>query len=323
MRFSRGLVCDALGVGCFAFVGVIIRYWLEVMSKFPGFPGFHDFYANLFGTMVLGFAASHKNFLTLSPPTAVGITTGLCGSITTFSSWQYDNAIVLTNWLEENSTWENILISITNQIVGVTACISIFLFGKHLAMKSPKNNDKVEPADEEPEHQLKIEFWIYLSLFIATTVISLAIGFGTDVERLSLAFSVFFAPIGAITRWIIGKLLNVPEKFGDYYLPYGTLAVNIIGCLLLAMINIVIQEHACFSDPNDSNHLLKSGIAHGFATGFCGCFTTVSTWISELHTLELKRAYIYGIFSIVLAQMCLIAAVGGYRWSQNEWEMCD
>ena len=32
------------------------------MSDFQGFPGFDDLYANLIGSMILGFATSHKVF---------------------------------------------------------------------------------------------------------------------------------------------------------------------------------------------------------------------------------------------------------------------
>ena len=51
--------------------------------------------------------------------------------------------------------------------------------------------------------------------------------------------------------------------------------------------------------------------------GFCGCLTTVSAFQHELSTLSLKDAYIYGLSSIIAAQLLLLAINGGVSWTAH------
>ncbi len=76
---------------------------------------------------------------------------------------------------------------------------------------------------------------------------------------------------GSALRYIIGKHLNNPETG----IPYGTFAANIIGSLL---IGIVLGLAA-------KNNTLSSNQTLLLATGFCGGFTTFSTFAYENHVL--------------------------------------
>ena len=76
---------------------------------------------------------------------------------------------------------------------------------------------------------------------------------------------------GSILRFIIGKHLNSPESG----IPYGTFAANILGSLLIG----IILGLAAKNDTLTSNQTLL------LATGFCGGFTTFSTFAYENHVL--------------------------------------
>lgn len=76
---------------------------------------------------------------------------------------------------------------------------------------------------------------------------------------------------GSVLRFIIGKYLNSSENG----IPYGTFAANILGSLLIG----VILGLAVKNNTLNSNQTLL------LATGFCGGFTTFSTFAYENHVL--------------------------------------
>ena len=75
---------------------------------------------------------------------------------------------------------------------------------------------------------------------------------------------------GSVARYIIGKYLNNVENA----IPYGTFFVNILGSLLIG----IILGLAIKNDTLSSNQTLF------LATGFCGGFTTFSTFAYENHS---------------------------------------
>ena len=74
---------------------------------------------------------------------------------------------------------------------------------------------------------------------------------------------------GSVLRFAIGKWLNNTENG----IPYGTFIVNILGSLFIGL----ILGYAAKSDTLSQNHTLL------LATGFCGGFTTFSTFAYENH----------------------------------------
>lgn len=95
---------------------------------------------------------------------------------------------------------------------------------------------------------------------------------------------------GSVLRFIIGKFLNNTENG----IPYGTFAANIIGSLLIG----IILGMAAKNDTLTSNQTLL------LATGFCGGFTTFSTFAYENHIFlksgDFTSFAIYTIASFIL-----------------------
>ncbi len=75
---------------------------------------------------------------------------------------------------------------------------------------------------------------------------------------------------GSVLRFIIGKWLNNSESG----IPFGTFAANIIGSLLIGIILGLAVKN---------NNLLTQNQTILLATGFCGGFTTFSTFAYENH----------------------------------------
>jgi len=111
--------------------------------------------------------------------------------------------------------------------------------------------------------------------------------------------------IGAVMRYLVTGW--VQDIFTAFSLPYGTITVNITGCLLIGLL-AGLTENRNMLGP-ETRALLLIGVLGGF--------TTFSTFSYE--TLELMRAgESMAAFSNVGLQVCLgLAAVWvGYSASQ-------
>ena len=97
--------------------------------------------------------------------------------------------------------------------------------------------------------------------------------------------------LGSALRYIIGRYLNHSESV----FPLGTFAVNILGSLL---IGIIIGLAA-------KNNTLSQNQTLLLATGFCGGFTTFSTFAYENHVLfkngDFTSFFLYSFGSFLLA----------------------
>ncbi|WP_298536437.1 fluoride efflux transporter CrcB [uncultured Algibacter sp.] len=95
---------------------------------------------------------------------------------------------------------------------------------------------------------------------------------------------------GSVLRFIIGKYLNNAETG----IPYGTFASNILGSLLIGF----ILGFAAKNNALTQNHTLL------LATGFCGGFTTFSTFAYENHVFlksgDFLNFAIYTVASFII-----------------------
>lgn len=95
---------------------------------------------------------------------------------------------------------------------------------------------------------------------------------------------------GSVLRYLVAKWLNNTENG----VPYGTFAANIIGSLLIG----IILGLALKNNTLSHNHTLL------LATGFCGGFTTFSTFAYENHMFlksgDFTSFAIYTIASFVV-----------------------
>lgn len=96
--------------------------------------------------------------------------------------------------------------------------------------------------------------------------------------------------LGSVLRYIIGKALNNTENG----IPYGTFLANVLGSLLIGIILGLALKNNTLS--NNQTLLL--------ATGFCGGFTTFSTFAYENHVFlkagDFTSFALYTIASFIL-----------------------
>ncbi|MCK7517827.1 MAG: fluoride efflux transporter CrcB [Ignavibacteriales bacterium] len=100
---------------------------------------------------------------------------------------------------------------------------------------------------------------------------------------------------GGLRYW----LSNVVQKNFSVTFPYGTLAVNILGCFILGIIIFVLDE----------KELLNSQIKIFLTIGLCGGFTTFSTFSLETFNLIRDSEYLFAALNIIASLLLCIAGV--------------
>ncbi|MBC3758808.1 fluoride efflux transporter CrcB [Hyunsoonleella sp. SJ7] len=105
--------------------------------------------------------------------------------------------------------------------------------------------------------------------------------------------------VGSVLRYIIGKYLNSAESG----IPYGTFLANILGSLLIGVILGLASKNDTLTQ---SQTLLLT-------TGFCGGFTTFSTFAYENHVFlkagDFTSFALYTIASFVIGFLAVFAGM--------------
>lgn len=101
--------------------------------------------------------------------------------------------------------------------------------------------------------------------------------------------------IGSLLRFWMSDWVHT---FAGRGFPYGTLTVNVLGCLAIGVLFVLFTEH--FSD----NTVLRAGLL----IGVLGGFTTFSLFSIETFGLMEQGAYIKAALNMVLS---LVLCVGG------------
>ena len=94
--------------------------------------------------------------------------------------------------------------------------------------------------------------------------------------------------LGAISRYALSGL--VYRWIKDPWFPYGTLAVNLLGCLIIGILNGLIEIRQLFSP--DTRALLL--------IGFVGSFTTFSTFAFESFSLARDSQFLSTFLNLAL-----------------------
>ncbi|KAL8999357.1 MAG: hypothetical protein Q9169_001783 [Polycauliona sp. 2 TL-2023] len=357
----------------FSILGTLARLGLQALTFYPGAPvATGVLWANVAGSSIMGFLAEDRklfngNEASTSPippsqcppdrdeaaspenlkqshasfkktiPLYIGLSTGFCGSLTSFSSFIRDAFLALANALfvpishisvssatippSSNIIHRNggysFMALLAVIITTIALSISALIVGAQLAVAVERDTPSIAYRSTR---KIMDKTMVFLAWGSWLGAIILAIwppdrvgGPSAHNARTSehwrgaAIFAIVFAPLGCLLRFYISIALN--SKIKSF--PLGTFAVNMLGTALEGM----------FWDLQHSS--VKSGgvvgcqVLQGMMDGFCGTATTVSTWAGELNGLRRRHAWVYGAVSVVVGVGMMVGIMGGMLWGKG------
>lgn len=262
-------------------------------------------------------------------PLYIGLATGFCGSFTSFSSFMRDSFFALSNALQvpiahpstapisetlnvHRNPGYSFMAVLAVLIVTIGLSLGALQLGAHLALG-------LEPFTPS------IPF-LFARKIVDRSIVLLACGcwlgavfmaiwppdrpggpvgnasWAQETWRSQALFALVFAPLGCLLRFYASLHLNGKIKS----FPFGTFAVNIFGTMMEAIF-LDLQRVPI-------GGMVGCQVLQGMSDGFCGCLTTVSTWVAELKGLRLRHAYFYGLMSVGVALGLMVIIMGSLQW---------
>lgn len=93
--------------------------------------------------------------------------------------------------------------------------------------------------------------------------------------------------VGSAIRYLVSFLIS--ERVTQGVFPWGTFAVNVIGCFIVGLLYGLLE--------GESSHSTRLFLI----TGFCGGFTTFSAFINENLCMADAKAYMVTVLYITLS----------------------
>ena len=263
-------------------------------------------------------------------PLYIGLAAGFCGSFTSFSSFMRDAFLALSNALpvpvshtsaapintgstvHRNGGYSFMAVCAVI-IVTIFLCIGALVAGAHLAIALEPITPRIPHlfARKVIDRIIVIVAWgawlgaIFMAIWPPDRPGG-AIGQGSwahEFWRSDALFALVFAPVGCLCRFYASLHLNGII----HWFPLGTFVVNIFGTAMEGMFY-------------DLQHVPLGGrvgcqVLQGLQDGFCGCLTTVSTWVAELKGLRMRHGYIYGATSVGFGVSLMVVILGSLQWT--------
>ena len=105
---------------------------------------------------------------------------------------------------------------------------------------------------------------------------------------------------GGIARYLLSRAIQTNITTG---FPWGTLVVNILGCLFIGLLYGLFER----------GNLVNAGLRLFLTVGFCGGFTTFSTFVHENYTLFNNESFLhFTLYAVLSFGLGLLAAHLGH-----------
>lgn len=246
------------------------------------------------------------------------ISTGFCGSFSTISSALIEIFFKTTDIVEFPLPHKGYRVTEFFAVTLITFGIPLFghILGSHFALFFDTiivtRISKFLTYKNIRIIELTTAF-IGLSAVIADLVLTCTLSINTWYKA-EYSFSILAGSIAALLRFQLSRLNGRGIRS---WFPLGTLSVNLAGCLLITIFELLLHALNSNGDLLISNKVHRM-ILNGFSVGFCGSLTTMSTFINELYNLnnpKYQQIYFWVTFLPILSFALIID--GSYEWTKG------
>ncbi|KAJ3553000.1 hypothetical protein NM688_g3852 [Phlebia brevispora] len=282
--------------------GALARLGLQAITGYDEHSIFPLAWIQAAGCLVMGFGVELKEPIgQFYGPLYTALTTGFCGSLTTFSSWQLD---VFTSWLNPDHAhrdwFRDVIDGAGKTFFTIAIMLSALKFGTHLGAALGGYIPQLPPPRRWQRYALSVFcVFVYAGAFPAYFRMSPAF-------RHQATAAILFSFPGTLTRYLLSINLNPTLKL----FPLGTYTANCVGTALIGTFH-VLQGMRGPPSPN------ACAVLQGLIDGYCGCLTTISTFATEVAALSPGRAWFYVVLSWVTCQLLLLVILGPSYWAGN------
>jgi len=282
--------------------GALARVGLLALTTYDGRAIFPLAWVQAAGCLIMGFALGLKEPIgQFYGPLYTALTTGFCGSLTTFSSWQLD---VFTSWLNPTHAhrdwFRDVIDGLGKTFFTLAISLSSVKLGAHLASVVSPFIPRFPSPSRSTRYILSIlAILVYAGAFPAYFRMSPSF-------RHQATAAILFAFPGTLARYLLSINLNPLLKL----FPLGTFTANVFGTALIGTFH-VLQSTRTPPSPN------ACAVLQGLIDGYCGCLTTVSTFATEVAALAPGKGWFYVVLSWVTCQLLLLVILGPSYWVGN------
>ncbi|BEJ10963.1 hypothetical protein CspHIS471_0103850 [Cutaneotrichosporon sp. HIS471] len=124
-------------------------------------------------------------------------------------------------------------------------------------------------------------------------------------------FALLLSPPGAMIRYALSKL-NARARFVGRF-PIGTFIANIAATLVIG---------GAYAAGHRPAIVVTCDAMNALQFGFCGCLSTVSTFVVEARILRRGWAWVYVLSSVVVGHLMILATAGAVRWGVGYTGVC-
>ncbi|KAK4989134.1 hypothetical protein LTR50_003470 [Elasticomyces elasticus] len=325
----------------FSILGTLSRLGIQWLTFYPGTPlATPVLWANFAGSLIMGFLAEdrqlfqeewggvskvedrgererprdiHRDWshgrkahgtVKKTIPLYIGLATGFCGSLTSFSTFQRDVFLALSNRLPIPYSYPH---TATSGAIATTplprnggysflAVIAVLIYTTSLSLSALKIGAHVALALDPWTPTLSFNFTrrvldrlvVFLAWGCWLGALFLCIwppdrpggpssrgsSWANETWRGTALFAILFAPLGCLLRFYVSLKLNgIVASF-----PLGTFAVNMFGCAVEAMLYDLQHVPLSTASGISGGGVVGCQILQGLMDGFCGCLTTFGRW---------------------------------------------
>lgn len=228
-------------------------------------------------------------------PIHVGLTSGFCGTLSSFSSLVLElfTFSANTSYAAYPNPGYGVMAWLLVLFVELAVSSTAYTVGRYIGSLLPRIPDRIVWLE-------KVFVLMGIAAYIANAIL-----IGLIPSWRSWTFSVLMAPPGALARYYLSSLNTQPpsSRWSDF--PIGTFIANVLATLLLAIFTLLNQ--------NGVSHI-SCQVLSGLDDGFCGTLSTISTFIVELHKLRPPKAALYGAVSLLVSFALVVITLGSYIW---------